>query len=112
MTATADEFAALDPTALGHTVGLAQRMESLAVPGSVYLTGATAELVGGYFDLRDLGAMEVKGVHGYVRVFELVSRTFEAQCGQFEAEDFVSLLEHAPRGGGGLIQGFTHADVL
>src|SRR5262249_48793204 len=31
----------MDYTALGHTVGLAQRMEALADPGSVYLTAET-----------------------------------------------------------------------
>jgi class 3 adenylate cyclase len=36
---------ALDPTALGHAVGLAQRMEAMAEPGRVYLTEHTARLV-------------------------------------------------------------------
>ena len=31
-------------TAIGHTVGLAQRMEALAEPGKAYLTESTAEL--------------------------------------------------------------------
>ena len=38
-------------TAVGNTVGLAQRMEALAEPGAVYLTTATAGLVTGYFEL-------------------------------------------------------------
>jgi class 3 adenylate cyclase len=38
----------LDYTAIGHTVGLAQRMESLAEPGHAYLTGHTARLVDGF----------------------------------------------------------------
>jgi class 3 adenylate cyclase len=62
----------LDPTALGHTVGLAQRMEALAAPGSACLTKATADLVAGYFELRDRGTRTVKGVHDDVAVFELV----------------------------------------
>ena len=33
-----------DYTAIGHTVGLAQRMEALAEPGKAYLTESTAEL--------------------------------------------------------------------
>ena len=32
----------LDPTALGHTVGLAQRMEAMAEPGKAYLTATKA----------------------------------------------------------------------
>ncbi len=38
-------------TAIGHTVGLAQRMEALAEPGKAYLTESTAELARGYLDL-------------------------------------------------------------
>lgn len=63
--------AGLPYTAIGHTVGLAQRMESLAEPGRAYLTGATAELAGGYLELRDLGQFNVKGVAEPVRVFQL-----------------------------------------
>src|SRR5689334_17774348 len=39
----------MDYTAQGHTVGLAQRMESLAEPNTCYLSAATAQLVSGYF---------------------------------------------------------------
>src|ERR1700742_4698439 len=36
------EEGAMEYTAIGHTVGLAQRMESLAEPGKAYLTDSTA----------------------------------------------------------------------
>ncbi len=58
-------------TAIGHTVGLAQRMEALAEPGKAYLTEAAAELAHGYLDLEDLGEFEIKGSSQPVRVFEL-----------------------------------------
>jgi class 3 adenylate cyclase/tetratricopeptide (TPR) repeat protein len=58
-------------TAIGHTVGLAQRMEALAEPGKAYLTEHTAELARGYLDLRDLGEFEIKGASRPVQVFEL-----------------------------------------
>jgi class 3 adenylate cyclase/tetratricopeptide (TPR) repeat protein len=58
-------------TAVGHTVGLAQRMESLAEPGKAYLTDQTAKLVAGYLDLDDLGEFDVKGVREPVRVHAL-----------------------------------------
>jgi len=61
----------IDPTALGHTVGMAQRMEALAAPGSAYLTQHTARLVEGWFRLRDLGPMTVKGAREPVGVFVL-----------------------------------------
>ena len=59
-------------TALGHPVGLAQRMEQLAAPGAIYLTERTAALVAGHVALRDLGEREVKGVRGPLRVHELM----------------------------------------
>ena len=47
-------------TAIGHTVGLAQRMESLAPAGCTALSAATASLIPGEFDLRELGEFEVR----------------------------------------------------
>ena len=58
-------------TAIGHTVGLAQRMEALAEPGKAYVTEHTAELATGFLDLSDLGEFEIKGASHPVRVFEL-----------------------------------------
>ncbi|MGH9003065.1 MAG: adenylate/guanylate cyclase domain-containing protein, partial [Acidimicrobiia bacterium] len=51
----------MEYTAVGHTVGLASRMEALAEPGKAYLTEHTARLAQGYFRLRDLGTFTVKG---------------------------------------------------
>ena len=61
----------LDPTALGHTVGLAQRMEAMADPGKAYLTEYTAHLVEGWFRLEDLGPRPVKGASEELRVYGL-----------------------------------------
>jgi adenylate cyclase len=58
-------------TAIGHTVGLAQRMEALAEPGKAYLTEHTARLARGFLDLTDLGEFEIKGASRPVEVFEL-----------------------------------------
>ncbi len=58
-------------TAIGHTVGLAQRMEALAEPGRAYLTEHAAALAAGYLELEDLGEFEIKGASRPVRVFEL-----------------------------------------
>jgi class 3 adenylate cyclase/tetratricopeptide (TPR) repeat protein len=58
-------------TAIGHTVGLAQRMEALAEPGKAYLTEHTAQLARGFLDLTDLGEFEIKGASQPVEVFEL-----------------------------------------
>ena len=61
----------VDYTAIGHTVGLAQRMEQLAEPGTAYLTQHTAALVSGYMGLRDLGEFELKGSRDALRVYAL-----------------------------------------
>jgi len=65
------EDLAMNYTAIGHTVGLAQRMEALAEPGEAYLTEYTAALVEGYFELTDLGQFKVEGVAEPLRVYEL-----------------------------------------
>ena len=61
----------MDYTAQGHTVGLAQRMEALALPDSCCVTAATAALTTGYFAFDDLGEFRVKGVAEPVRVHRL-----------------------------------------
>ncbi len=58
-------------TAIGHTVGLAQRMEALAEPGKAYVTEHTAALAAGFLRLEDLGEFEIKGASEPVQVFEL-----------------------------------------
>src|ERR1700704_2776309 len=58
-------------TAVGHTVGLAQRMEQLAEPGTIYVAAQTAALAVGQFSLGDLGEFQVKGASRPLRVHEL-----------------------------------------
>ena len=62
---------AMEYTAVGHTVGLAQRMEALAEPGKIYVAADAASLVGGYLALTDLGEFHVKGVSNPMHVHEL-----------------------------------------
>jgi adenylate cyclase len=61
----------MEYTAIGHTVGLAQRMEQLAAANSVYLSKHTASLVEGYLALADLGEVTIKGSSRPQRVHEL-----------------------------------------
>ncbi|MCA1845222.1 MAG: AAA family ATPase [Actinobacteria bacterium] len=61
----------LEYTALGHTVGLAQRMESMAEPGTVLVTGHTNRLVQNDFALSDVGLRAVKGSSEPLPVFRL-----------------------------------------
>jgi class 3 adenylate cyclase len=58
----------MDYTALGAVVGIASRMEQLAEPGSVLVAEETARLVRGFFQLRELGEVRVKGVAAPVLV--------------------------------------------
>ncbi|MEA2404678.1 MAG: hypothetical protein QOE08_1325, partial [Thermoleophilaceae bacterium] len=62
----------MDYTAIGHTVGLAARMEGLAEPGKPYLSANTAALVEGFFQLEDVGDLHVKGVQEPVTTFALL----------------------------------------
>jgi class 3 adenylate cyclase/tetratricopeptide (TPR) repeat protein len=65
----------MEYAAIGHTVGLAQRMESLAPPGSTTLSAGTAGLVRGEFELGELGEFAVKGSSLSQRVFELLGKS-------------------------------------
>ncbi len=59
-------------TALGHSVGLGKRIEALAEPDTVYVTGTTAALVSDAFELKEAGSFDVRGVTGPVAAYELV----------------------------------------
>jgi class 3 adenylate cyclase len=61
----------MDYTAQGLAAILANRMQELAEPGTTLLTDDTARLAGGYFDLADLGEVNVKGMPSAVRVHRL-----------------------------------------
>src|SRR5207244_4886900 len=65
------EDLAMEYTAVGHTVGLAQRMEQLAEPGKAYLTEHAAALAEGHLALEDLDEFQIKGVTRPLRVYEL-----------------------------------------
>jgi class 3 adenylate cyclase/tetratricopeptide (TPR) repeat protein len=65
------EDLAMAYTAVGHTVGLAQRMEQLAAADRIYLSEHTAALAEGYFALDALGEFQVKGASKPLRVYEI-----------------------------------------
>jgi class 3 adenylate cyclase len=50
-----------EQTVVGETPNLAARLQSLAKPGSVVISQATRRLVGGVFELGDLGPLRLKG---------------------------------------------------
>jgi class 3 adenylate cyclase len=58
-------------TPIGHSTGLASRMQTLAPVGSIAVTEATRKLCEGYFTFKSLGTTQVKGVTEPVAVHEL-----------------------------------------
>jgi class 3 adenylate cyclase/tetratricopeptide (TPR) repeat protein/ABC-type nitrate/sulfonate/bicarbonate transport system ATPase subunit len=61
--------------ALGPTVHQASRMETLAAPGTAYITGDVRRLIEGAVAYRAVGSREVKGLSTPVDVFELTGAT-------------------------------------
>src|SRR5215475_2510247 len=61
-----------DYTPIGHSTGLASRMEGLATPGSIVVSEHTYKLTEGYFEFKSLGAVRVKGVSEPVKIYEVV----------------------------------------
>ena len=55
------EGAAREEAVVGETPNLAARLQTLAAPGSVVISQATRRLLGGLFDLEDLGPKRLKG---------------------------------------------------
>lgn len=60
--------------AIGHAVGLAKRIETLAAPGRVYIGDTTATLLEGALELFELGMFEVRGSSEPLRLFELLGQ--------------------------------------
>jgi len=58
---------------LGEAVNLAQRLESAAPPGEIYVGESTAQLTRGEFELAPLGMLELKGMTKSVRAWQLVA---------------------------------------
>ena len=61
-----------DYVPVGHSTNLAARMEQLANPGSIVVSEYTRKLTEGYFELKSLGAAEIKGVEEPLNVYEVL----------------------------------------
>ena len=62
----------MDYSAVGRATHLAARMEQIAEPGAILLTGSTLRLAEAYIEVRALGPRPVKGLGRPVEVYELV----------------------------------------
>ena len=60
-----------DYVPVGHSTNLAARMEQMANPGSIVISEYTRKLTEGYFELKALGAAEIKGVEEPLNVYEV-----------------------------------------
>ncbi|HSA80035.1 MAG TPA: adenylate/guanylate cyclase domain-containing protein [Geminicoccaceae bacterium] len=75
--------AAMEQTVVGETPNLAARLQVLAEPGSVVIGETTRRLVGGLFELEDLGPRRLKGFAQPLAAFQVVG---EGRAeGRFEA---------------------------
>jgi class 3 adenylate cyclase/tetratricopeptide (TPR) repeat protein len=104
----------MDYTAVGQTTHLAARMEQIAKPGSVLVTGGTLKLAEGYVRVRALGPVAVKGLDNPTEVYEVtgvgparsrlqagVSRGLTRFVGrERELQQLAQALEHADAGHG------------
>jgi class 3 adenylate cyclase/tetratricopeptide (TPR) repeat protein len=63
----------MDYTAIGDTTNLASRLESLARPGTILISESTSRLVRGFFRLREIGPLTVKGKSEPVAAFEVIA---------------------------------------
>ena len=68
----------MDYTAVGDTTNVAARLQQTARPGSIVISGKTRRLIEGYFQLRSVGAIDLKGKAEKVAGFEVLS----AQAGR------------------------------
>src|SRR6266478_3634990 len=59
-------------TPVGHVANLAARMQTVAPTAGIVITENTRHLVEGYFELRELGPTEVKGIEEPINVYEVI----------------------------------------
>ncbi|MCF8025634.1 MAG: AAA family ATPase [Desulfobacteraceae bacterium] len=63
----------VDFKAIGDTVNLASRMESLAEPGTTYVTQAVFKLTEGLFRFENMGEKAIKGKSGPIHVYRVIA---------------------------------------
>ena len=67
--------AAQEQAIVGETPNLAARLQALAEPNTVVIADGTRRLLGNLFELRDLGAKDLKGIAGPVRAWAALRRS-------------------------------------
>lgn len=59
-------------TPIGHTTNLAARLQTIASTGSIVISKDTERIVAGYFTLRPLGPVKIRGLSDPIEVFEVL----------------------------------------
>jgi class 3 adenylate cyclase len=67
------EGTASETAVVGETPNLAARLQALAQPNQIVVGAATRAMLGGHFDLKDLGAYELKGFAEPVPAWRVLS---------------------------------------
>jgi class 3 adenylate cyclase/predicted ATPase len=75
--------AAQEREVVGDTPNIAARLQALAEPNGVVIAAGTRRLVGDLFEYRDLGPVELKGIEGTPRVWQVLRPSVVAS--RFEA---------------------------
>jgi len=65
----------MDYTAIGDTTNLAARLQSLAEPGTILISETTHRLVRGFFQVRPLGPLAIRGKSERVPAYEVLGRS-------------------------------------
>jgi class 3 adenylate cyclase/predicted ATPase len=77
------EGSAGEQSIVGETPHIAARLQGLAEPDAVVIAASTRRLVGDLFDYRDLGIVEIRGIAGPVRAWQVLRQSVVAS--RFEA---------------------------
>jgi len=56
---------------IGHSTGVAARLQALAAPGSIAISESVRKLVEGYFALKPLGPARIKGISEPLEIYEV-----------------------------------------
>ncbi|WP_133116126.1 adenylate/guanylate cyclase domain-containing protein [Mesorhizobium wenxiniae] len=81
--------AAQEQTVIGETPNIAARLQSRATPGCAVIDAETRRRIGGLFECRELGALNLKGLSGRVGAWQVLGEA--AVQSRFEAMHSASL---------------------
>ena len=63
------------PDVWGQVPNMAARLQAVGEPGQIVVSGETATLVAGFFELESLGSLTLKGIGHPVPAFQVLERS-------------------------------------